>query len=222
MRNGLEQKGRHLKNNMRGLYAITDNVLIENNKFIATIEQALQGGAAVIQYRDKNTPFDDKVLQAHELLALCHQYHVPLIINDDVKLAKQIGADGVHLGKDDGTIAAAREFLGKHSIIGVSCYNQLNLAQQAVQSGANYIAFGRFFPSHTKPHAVLASPDLLIAAHQLFSCPIVAIGGITPENAEPLIAAGADCLAVVHGVFGQAQVNVAARNYAQLYSSIRI
>jgi len=205
---------------MRGLYAITDNILIKKDKFIATVEQALQGGAAVIQYRDKNTPFDDKVLQALELSALCRQYHVPLIINDDVKLAKQIDADGVHLGKDDGTIATAREFLGKHSIIGVSCYNQLDLAQQAVQAGANYIAFGRFFPSHTKPNAVLASPDLLIAARQLFSCPIVAIGGITPENAEPLVAAGADCLAVIHGIFGQTQVRVAAQNYAQLYSSI--
>lgn len=204
---------------MRGLYAITDNQLIQKDKFIETIEQALQGGATTLQYRDKETPFDARVIQAQELLALCRHYQVPLIINDDVMLAKRIGADGVHLGKEDGKIADARAFLGKHSMIGVSCYNQLGLAQQAVQAGANYIAFGRFFPSQTKPHAVLATLDLLIAARQMCSCPIVVIGGITPENAIPLVAAGADCLAVIHGLFGQTSVKTAAQRYVALYYS---
>lgn len=202
---------------MRGVYAITDEQLITENQFLEKVEQSLRGGVHVVQYRNKHSLPTIRFNQAQSLLALCRSYQVPLIINDDVMLAKQIGADGVHLGKTDRTIAVARTVLGNQAIIGASCYNQLNLAEQAVKAGANYIAFGRFFPSRTKPEAVPASLDLLTTARALFSCPIVAIGGITPENAASLIAAGADCVAVIHGIFGQKQIQTETQRYVELF-----
>ncbi|CAG0941680.1 partial thiamine-phosphate pyrophosphorylase, partial [Candidatus Brocadiaceae bacterium] len=137
----------------RGLYAITQTEHKTDAQIIADVEQVLSGGAVVLQYRDKRTDKTPKL--AEQLLTICRQYHVPLIINDDVELARQLNADGVHLGKDDSTIIEARLRLGQHAIIGVSCYNNLEAALHAEQQGANYVAFGRFFSSSTKP---LASP----------------------------------------------------------------
>jgi thiamine-phosphate pyrophosphorylase len=204
---------------IQGLYIITDNQLINKTQFIQTVEAALQGGAKVVQYRDKSDNQQQRLTQATELKALCHQYAVPLIINDDITLAQQIQADGVHLGKHDMNIVKAKQQLGKQFIIGVSCYNQLSLAQQAIAQGADYIAFGSFFPSTIKPQAVPASIELLHQARQQFSCPIVAIGGITPENGRQLLQAGADSLAVISGVFGESSpqaVHDAANRYFQL------
>jgi thiamine-phosphate pyrophosphorylase len=201
---------------LHGLYAITDNKLIKAERLIDSVEQAIIGGAKIIQYRDKSNVFE----QAQALRSLCQKYKIPLIINDNIRIAQQVGADGVHIGKDDAKLEAARALLGDEAIIGVSCYNQLPLAQEAVNAGANYVAFGRFFNSRTKPQAVSCSVEVLHKARQTLNCPIVAIGGITPDNGTQLIAAGADCLAVIHGLFGQADVTAAAQAYSQLFRTL--
>ncbi|MCV6636227.1 thiamine phosphate synthase [Candidatus Albibeggiatoa sp. nov. NOAA] len=204
---------------IQGLYVITDSQLINENNFIQIVEAALLGGAKVVQYREKSDDQQKKLTQATALKALCHQYTVPLIINDDVDLAQQVQADGVHLGKQDADLSKARAQLSAQAIIGISCYNQLNLAKQAIDNGADYVAFGRFFPSKTKPNAVPASVDLLRQARQQLTCPIVAIGGITPENGRQLLQSGADSLAVINGVFAESSpqaVQTAAHRYFQL------
>lgn len=183
----------------RGLYAITQPEGKTAEQVIAEVEAALKGGAVLVQYRDKQA-VDGEGL-AGRLLRLCRNYHVPLIINDSVELALAVGADGVHLGRDDGNIAAARAKLGADAIIGVSCYNDIARATAAVAAGADYVAFGRFFPSGSKPLAAPAEIGTLREAKRSLPVPIVAIGGILPENAGQLLAAGADLLAVIGGVF---------------------
>ncbi len=200
---------------LTGLYAITNN---GQEHLAHQVELALQGGVRIIQYRDKSTDREKRLAEAKGLLALCHRYPSYLIINDDVDLAAAIGADGVHLGRDDSDIASARKRLGDEAIIGVSCYNRLELALTAQEAGADYAAFGRFFPSNTKPHAVQAEIGLLRRAKQDLRIPIVAIGGITPENGASLIDAGADMLAVVHGLFGRQDILAAAEQFQQLFA----
>jgi thiamine-phosphate pyrophosphorylase len=151
------------------------------------------------------------------LVALCERHGALLIVNDDMALAGEVGAHGVHLGRYDDDPVAARRLLGDKAIIGVSCYDQLDLAIAATASGVDYVAFGRFFPSTTKPDAVEARPDLLCRAKAIIDLPLVAIGGITPENGAPLIEAGADMLAVVHGVFGQPDIRAACRRLSELF-----
>ncbi|MET0013456.1 MAG: thiamine phosphate synthase [Sedimenticola sp.] len=202
---------------LKGLYAITDSTLAANSSIIDQVAQALAGGARVIQYRDKSGDDQKRLAEAGALLTLCRQHHAPLIINDDVELAARIGADGVHLGKDDPDIQAARTRLGKQAIIGISCYNQFDRASIAQEAGADYIAFGRFFNSTVKPDAVQAQPDLLRRAKRELELPTVAIGGITPENGGALIEAGADMLAVIHGVFGQPDIRAACERFNELF-----
>jgi len=205
--------------NLRGLYAITDNKLIKAEELIHKVEQAIIGGAKIIQYRDKSNQYQLRLEQAQALSQLCKKSQIPLIINDDVALAQKVGADGVHLGSDDADISSARAILGEQAIIGISCYNQLSLALDAVKAGTNYVAFGRFFNSATKPNAIGCSVEVLREARQRLNCPLVAIGGITPENGETLIKAGADCLAVIYGLFGQTDIAAAAQKYAKISSS---
>jgi len=202
---------------LRGLYAITDSALLPGERLVAAVAQAIQGGARLIQYRDKGSDRDRRRWEASDLLNLCHSLDVPLIINDDIELARAVGADGVHLGADDISLAEARSLLSEAAIIGVSCYDQLERALEAQAAGANYVAFGRFFASATKPGAIGAPVDLLTSARNSLKIPIVAIGGITPENGGPLVAAGADMLAAIHGVFGQTDVTTAAARYAVLF-----
>jgi thiamine-phosphate pyrophosphorylase len=197
----------------RGLYAITDGPRAD---LVGACTAALEGGAAVLQYRDKTSDHACRRDEARALAALCTRHRMPLIVNDDVELAAGIGAAGVHLGEDDADIAAARSRLGNGAIIGVSCYDSLERARDLAAAGADYLAFGAFFPSPTKPQARRATPDLLRAA-RAFGKPLVAIGGITPDNAADLIAAGADFVAVVSGVFRQPDVTDAARRYASLF-----
>ncbi len=197
-----------------GLYAITQTEGKSAAQLLKEVEQAIIGGAVVMQYRDKN-PQRDRVL-AIQLLTLCRQYAIPLIINDDIALAAAIGADGVHLGKQDADIATAKQRLGEQAIIGVSCYNDINLALAAQTHGASYVAFGRFFPSQSKPLAAPAQLETLRQAKALIHLPIVAIGGILPSNGKSLIAAGADVLAVIAGVFN-ADVERSARAYQALF-----
>ncbi len=182
----------------RGLYGITQTGKTAEALFDA-VAAAIQGGAAAIQYRDKNPANAPYV--ARELVKLCHEHNIPLIINDDVELALSAKADGVHLGKDDGEIIAARHRLGNSAIIGISCYNDLGRALNAQNLGATYVAFGRFFDSGSKPLAALADIDTLRQAKATLHVPIVAIGGILPENGGQLISAGADLLAVIGGIF---------------------
>ena len=206
------------KPSCRGLYAITDALLISDDRLTIVVEQAILGGARMIQYRDKSHDTARRLAQATVLDELCQRHAVPLIINDDVALAAQIGAAGVHVGKDDPSFATARARLGGNAIIGVSCYDRLDLALEAARAGADYVAFGAFFPSPTKPTEIRASIELLRDARAALNLPIVAIGGITPDNAPLLLDAGADALAVVSGVFGQPDIQAAARRYAALFA----
>ena len=199
---------------LNGLYAITDS---SQEQLVQEVELALKGGARIIQYRDKSSDSHKRLAQTEKLLDLCRRHSAYLIINDDVELASAVGADGVHLGQNDLDITSAREQLGDQAIIGVSCYNRLELATAAQEAGADYVAFGRFFTSKTKPQAVQAEIELLSEAKKKLQLPIVAIGGITPENGAPLIAAGADMLAVIHGVFGQRDIRAAAEQFEKLF-----
>jgi thiamine-phosphate pyrophosphorylase len=205
------------KQRIAGLYAIADSSYLAVDQFVPAVRAALDGGARVIQYRDKKSEPGQREAIARALNALCREHAMPFLINDDVALAAVVGAAGVHIGRDDPDIAAARAALGPAALIGVSCYNELWRAQAAQEAGADYVAFGRFFPSRTKPQAVPATPELLRAARAALKIPIVAIGGITPENGASLIAAGADALAVIEGVFNQPDIRAAAERYARLF-----
>jgi thiamine-phosphate pyrophosphorylase len=185
----------------RGLYAVTDTSLTDDRGLLACVEQALHGGAAAIQYRDKTADPATALSRAHALLSLCRGYGVPLIVNDDVALAAKVGADGVHVGREDAAVRDARAALGPAAIIGASCYHDLALAQQAVADGASYVAFGRFFTSRTKPGQALATPELLQQARAHLPVSVVAIGGITAANGASLVAAGAHMLAVIHDLW---------------------
>ncbi|WP_036243093.1 thiamine phosphate synthase [Methylobacter luteus] len=197
-----------------GLYAITQTDHKTIDMIIEEVAAAIRGGAAVVQYRDKN-PIDAALL-ARELVKLCHRRDVPLIINDDVELAVQTGADGVHLGKEDGHIAEARKRLGADAIVGVSCYDSVARAIEAEREGATYVAFGRFFPSSSKPLAAPAQIETLRQAKRALRIPIVAIGGILPDNGAPLLEAGAGVLAVIGGIFDH-QPEQSARAYLPLF-----
>jgi len=206
----------------RGLYAISDPELIPPQDLALRIDAAIAGGATLIQYRDKTASAAQRLERARTMLAACRARQVPMLINDDIALAVAVGADGVHLGRDDTQLAAARQQLGRHAIIGVSCYNELPRAITVAEQGADYVAFGRFFPSLTKPHAAQADVALLSRAKRCLNVPLAAIGGISADNGTALIAAGADLLAVIHGVFGQADVSAAARSIAGLFHDAAI
>jgi thiamine-phosphate pyrophosphorylase len=205
-----------MKGRLRGLYAITDASL-KGPGIASQVQRAIDGGARVIQYRDKSTDRTLRRTEAAALLTVCRAAGIPLLINDDVALASQIGADGVHIGRDDGTLVAARAQLGPGAIVGVSCYNRLELARQALAEGADYVAFGRFFASGSKPEAVQADVALLRQARRELRCPIVAIGGISADNGRALIEAGADMLAVIRGIFAAEDVTKAAQSIQMLF-----
>jgi thiamine-phosphate pyrophosphorylase len=203
---------------LKGLYAITDAALTPGPKLAAAVEAAIRGGTRVVQYRDKSADVFRRRQEAAGLAALCRGHGVTFIVNDDVDLAFECGADGVHLGREDATLAAARVRLGPRALIGVSCYDSIEDAMEAAQSGADYVAFGSFYASDTKPRAVRAPLELLTQARRALNIPVCAIGGITPENGAGLVAAGADMLAVIRGLFAAADVAAAARSYAGLFS----
>ena len=185
---------------LRGLYAITDSQLLAG-KMLAFVEAALDGGLTLLQYRDKSSDDARRLREAEALRDLCARYNTRLIINDDAELAARLGV-GVHLGQTDGPLTPARALLGSKAIIGSTCHSQIDLAEQAAKEGASYVAFGRFFNSSTKPGAPTATLDVLDQARSQLKLPICVIGGITLDNAAPLVAHGADLLAVVHGLFG--------------------
>ncbi|MBI3188546.1 MAG: thiamine phosphate synthase [Gammaproteobacteria bacterium] len=201
---------------LRGLYVITDEKLIPQNRFTVSVEQALRGGASIIQYRDKSNDSVKRTQQATALKALCDKYHAILIINDDIELALRVDADGVHLGKEDANLSSTRQQLG-NKIIGASCYNQFDLAVSAEKNGADYIAFGSFFSSSTKPEAVRADSALLAMAKKKLKIPVCAIGGITLEQAPSLILSGADMIAVITDILNSNDIEYRSKQFATLF-----
>jgi thiamine-phosphate pyrophosphorylase len=201
---------------LRGLYAITpsDSLL---PRLSALVASALAGGVRVVQYRNKFAPPPLKRAQAAELLRICRAADARLIINDDLWLAIEIGADGAHLGKEDGDIRMARQALGSHRILGVSCYNDMGRAEAAAAAGADYIGVGSVFASTTKPDAARASLDLLTEAKRRFDLPVAAIGGITLANAKEVVAAGADMVAVITDLFDAMNIQERAAAYQKLF-----
>jgi thiamine-phosphate pyrophosphorylase len=204
---------------LRGLYVVTpDDRLLA--RLSALVEMALEGGARIVQYRNKQAPPPLRRAQAAELLRICRAHGARLIVNDDVWLAVEIGADGAHVGREDypgGRLAAARDALGPNRLLGVSCYNELACAEAAAAAGADYLAFGSVFPSVTKPHAARVSLDIISEAKQRFGLPVAAIGGITAKNAAGVIAAGADMVAVVSDLFDAMDIRRRAGEFLQLF-----
>ena len=205
-----------MKRGVSGLYAITPDI-DDTPGLLARVEAALDGGACLLQYRNKTASAALRLTQVRALLALCREHRVPLIINDHLDLALALDADGLHLGSGDGPLPEARAKLGEHRILGVSCYDRMESALDAERAGADYVAFGSFFPSGVKPAAVQAPLALLRAAKSRLSVPVVAIGGITLDNAPQLIAAGADSVAMISALFGAPDVRAAARRFSALF-----
>lgn len=207
---------------IRGLYAITPDEQ-DTAELLRKVRLVLAGGARILQYRNKGADAVLRTKQAKALRELTHEFSVPLIVNDDVLLAQQVDADGVHLGVEDGNALAARARLGSGKLIGVSCYNQVALAHEAVRQGADYVAFGSFFASSVKPGAVAASPDVLRQARREIAVPLVAIGGINLQNGAQLLEAGADALAVISAVFGADDIQQVARQFSDMnFPEVRI
>jgi thiamine-phosphate pyrophosphorylase len=206
-----------LRTEFRGLYAITPDG-IDTDALGRKVSQAISGGARAVQYRSKSADAALRREQGRALLVLCRAAGVPLIVNDDLDLAETLGADGLHLGRADTPIAVARARLGKNPILGASCYDRLELALAARNAGADYVAFGSAFPSATKPGATRAPLALYREAKSRLNCPVVAIGGITSENAQTLIEAGVDAVAVIGALFGAPDVERRAREFASMFN----
>lgn len=201
---------------LRGLYAITPEQA-DGARLLADVGAALAGGCRIIQYRDKLSAMPEMVARARALRTLTRQHGAALIINDDLALCQLVGADGLHCGRDDGPLGLARALLGPDKILGASCYTELALAEAALRAGADYVAFGAVHPSPTKPDAPRAAVDLFRQAKTQLAATTCAIGGITLANAPPLIAAGADLLAVITDLFGAPDIVARAAAYQSLF-----
>lgn len=203
------------KKRLKGLYAITDEKLIAAERFRDAIESALQGGVRIIQYRDKSDNQQKRLQQARIIRTLCTRYQATCIINDDIELAMAVDADGIHLGKDDAALSEARQALGDDAIIGISCYDDIELAVAAEKNSADYVAFGTMFPSPTKPEAVCAGPDIIAQSKQRLNIPVCAIGGITDDNIQQLIQHQADMAAVISSLFATDDIGHTAERLSQ-------
>jgi thiamine-phosphate pyrophosphorylase len=201
---------------LAGLYAVTPEEP-DTERLLRAVASAAQGGARAVQYRSKHASRELRIEQARALTSLCRSRRVPLIVNDSVEIAALVDADGVHLGRDDTAIASARRILGPGRIIGASSYDSLDLALQAQNAGADYVAFGSFFPSHVKPDAPRPPLELLTRARRALHIPVIAIGGITPANAASVINAGAQGIAVISAIFSAPDPCAAAREFAPLF-----
>ena len=200
---------------LQGLYGITDGST--GNELLKKVTQAIHGGLNILQYRSKSTDYQQRLDDALRLREICCTYHIPFIINDDITLAKLLYADGVHLGQHDGSIQTARRHLGNDAIIGVSCYNRMDLALEAQAQGASYVAFGAFFNSPTKPQAPHVSLHTLRQAKQKIDIPICSIGGITLDNARQVIDNGSDMVAVISSLFSAPDINTTAEQFSRLF-----
>jgi thiamine-phosphate pyrophosphorylase len=199
-----------------GLYAVTPEIA-DTDLLVTKVRAALGGGAAILQYRSKSLDTVRLRAQAEAIARVCRETGTCFIVNDSPALASEVDADGVHIGSDDIDIASARSLIGPGKLIGVSCYNRIDVARQAVAEGASYVAFGSFFPSGTKPAAVRARTGLLSSARTDLPVPLVAIGGIRLENAQELLDAGADALAVVSALFDADDIEAEARKWSRLF-----
>lgn len=204
------------KHGIKGLYAVTPDIP-DTDELLRCVRLALQGGARVLQYRNKTAGAALRQQQAQALRQLTREFHATFIVNDDAQLAAHVGADGVHLGGEDGSVPAARALLGGAKTIGVSCYNRASLAFEAVRQGAGYVAFGAFFSSSVKPEAVKADLALLHEMRQQLAVPIVAIGGITQQNGAALVTAGADALAVISALWNAPDIEASAQEFSNLF-----
>ncbi|GAA3944668.1 thiamine phosphate synthase [Litoribacillus peritrichatus] len=195
-----------------GIYAITDpNLLTSEQQLLDGVAQALAAGVSIIQYRDKQATQAQKLFRAKAITELCNQHQAKCIINDSLSLALAANAHGVHLGQTDGSIAQARAALPNDAIVGVTCHDDLQLAIKAQNEGASYVAFGRFFPSNTKPQAKPAKISVLFEAKQQLSIPVVAIGGINQHNIDQIIRTGVDSIAIIDAIFGQNDIRHSAQ-----------
>jgi len=201
---------------MRGLYLVTPN-WDNTEQLLAVTEQALQADVALLQYRHKSADAALRRSQASALLALARQYGVPLVINDHIDLCEEIGADGLHVGGTDMTVAQARARLGPDCIVGASCYGELALARAAQAAGASYVAFGGFYPSLVKQYPVTTPPAIVTQARGELAVPVVVIGGMTPDNAAPLVALGADLVAAISSVYQSSEPALAVRRFHALF-----
>lgn len=204
-----------MKTRVEGLYALTPG-RPDEAMLLTQVESALAAGLRLLQVRSKREPAE-RARETARVVALCRRYGATCIVNDDAALAAETGADGVHLGRDDGTVAAARKVLGAGAIVGVSCYDNLARAQRLRAEGADYVAFGSFFASMVKPDAVRPPLDLITRARAALDCPIVAIGGITLDTAPLVRDAGADAVAVITDVFAAADIGARVRAYGRLF-----
>jgi thiamine-phosphate pyrophosphorylase len=205
---------------LRGLYAITPESR-DRDRLLASVEAALRGGCRFVQYRDKTSAAPERVARAHALRRLTLDFNARLLINDDMALTFLVQADGIHLGRNDGNLAAARAILGPDRLLGASCYADFALARKAASAGADYVAFGAVFPSLTKPNAVSAAVDLFSRARTTLTAARCAIGGITLDKAPGLIAAGADLLAVISDLFNAPDITARAAAYQHLFEEPR-
>ncbi len=201
-----------------GLYAITDPELCREPGLVAAVESALRGGATMVQYRDKTASRDQRLREAGELLAICRRFAKPLIVNDDLDIALALDADGLHVGAADGDPRRMRAALKPGMLLGVSCYDSLDAALDAERAGADYVAFGSLFASSTKPVARRAPLSLLREARARLGIPVVAIGGITLDNAPQVIAAGAQYIAVIGGLFGATDIESTAAGFVACFN----
>lgn len=203
---------------MQGLYLVTPN-WDDTGKLLEMTEAALQAGAALVQYRHKDADPALRREQGAALLALCRRYGRPLVINDHVALCLTLDADGVHVGGTDASVREARAALGPNKIVGASCYGDLELARAAQRDGATYAAFGGFYPSTVKRYTFVTQPDILLEARRQLSLPLVVIGGMTPANAEPLVARGAHMVAAITSVYQAADPGAAVRAFDALFAA---
>lgn len=203
---------------MKGLYLVTPD-WDDTQKLLEMTELALKGGAAVVQYRHKTANAALRREQAECLLALCRTYGRPLVINDFVDLCQALDADGVHVGGTDAAVAEVRAALGPDKIVGASCYGDLSLARAAHAAGASYVAFGGFYPSRVKKYPVTTAPSIIGQSQADIPLPVVVIGGMTVENAAPLVAAGADMVAAISSVYLAADPQAVARRFAELFAA---
>jgi thiamine-phosphate pyrophosphorylase len=209
-----------MKYSLKGLYVITDKKLIPRDRFIEIVEKVIRGGAKIIQLREKDTPEEEIVRLGKELLKVTRKYEIPLIINDSPELAKEIGSDGVHLGREDPGIFESRNLLGSKAIIGVSCYSEIERGLRAEREGADYVVFGTPFFTPTKPDRKPTPLEVLKEAkRRITRIPVFAIGGITKENAQSVLETGVDGFAVITSTFGSPDPEKAARSLASLFEN---
>ena len=201
---------------IKGLYAITPD-MADLNTLIQKTQSAIEGGAFMVQYRSKIQDHDVKMQQCAAILRLCREYEIPCIVNDDVDMCRSLEADGVHLGEKDDNIAEVRRILGEDAIIGSSCYDQLERAKQAQKEGASYVAFGAMYPTSTKPNAPRATIGLLREANSQIQIPIVALGGITVNNAHDVIETGVDAIAVINSLYESHSIKETAETLSQMF-----